>query len=287
MRRVERPRHGESEAASPRPRRKEPVTETPGISALSLGDPIPPLARRILQKSQNGITLALAWEFACVSKFPQEDLKMKLFAGLGNPGSKYAGTRHNIGFMAVDRLAEGHGFPPWRSKFSGQFTQGVLGGVKAGLLKPETYMNLSGRSVAEAARFYKIDPSDIVVFHDELDLAPGRVKVKAGGGHAGHNGLRSIHELVGPDYMKVRIGIGHPGHKDKVLGYVLGRFTESDAAWIEALLPAIGKSAGHLANGDAGGFLNQLGLLLQSSLPSAKKPPADRENPAKEPARSP
>ena len=138
---------------------------------------------------------------------------MKLWVGLGNPGAKYAGNRHNIGFMALDRVAEDHSFAPWRSKFQASLTEGRLGSEKVLLLKPETFMNLSGQSVGEAMRFYKLDSTDITVFHDELDLAPGKCRVKAGGGHAGHNGLRSIHQHIGPHYDRVRLGIGHPGHK--------------------------------------------------------------------------
>ena len=185
---------------------------------------------------------------------------MKLIVGLGNPGAKYAGHRHNIGFMAVDRIAEDHGFPPWRSKFQGSLAEGRLGTERAALLKPETYMNESGRSVDEAARFFKLDPEDIVVLHDELDLAPGRCKVKAGGGHAGHNGLRSIHAHLGPDYIRVRLGIGHPGHKDRVSGYVLHDFARADAEWLDDLMRGISDGAPALAEGDAARFMNAVSL---------------------------
>lgn len=151
---------------------------------------------------------------------------MRLFVGLGNPGSGYSRNRHNIGFMAMDQIASDHGFGPWKSKFQGEVTEGRLGSDKVLLLKPGTFMNRSGQSVQAAMQFYKLEPSDVVVFHDELDLAPGKCRVKQGGGHAGHNGLRSIHGHIGEAYGRVRLGIGHPGHKDKVAGYVLHDFPE-------------------------------------------------------------
>ena len=185
---------------------------------------------------------------------------MKLIAGLGNPGTKHAGQRHNVGFMAVDRIADDHGFPPWRAKFQGMVSEGRLGSERAALLKPTTYMNESGRAVREAMRFFKLEPDDLVVLHDELDLAPGRCKVKDGGGHAGHNGLRSIHAHVGPDYRRVRLGIGHPGHKDRVAGYVLHDFARADAEWLDDLLRGISDGAPALAEGDAGRFMNAVAL---------------------------
>jgi aminoacyl-tRNA hydrolase len=154
---------------------------------------------------------------------------MKLFVGLGNPGAQYARNRHNIGFMAADAIAARHGFGPWRGKFQGEIAEGRLGTEKVLMLKPGTFMNLSGDSVRAAAQFYKIPPEDIVAFHDELDLAPGRVRVKTGGGHAGHNGLRSIAAHMGPDFVRVRLGIGHPGDKRQVTAYVLGDFAKADA----------------------------------------------------------
>ncbi|MEO1026120.1 MAG: aminoacyl-tRNA hydrolase, partial [Pseudomonadota bacterium] len=156
---------------------------------------------------------------------------MKLFVGLGNPGAKYAQNRHNIGFMAVDRIAEDHSFGPWRSKFQGVFSEGRLGSEKVVLLKPETFMNKSGQSVGEAMRFFKLDPADITVFHDEIDLAPGKLRVKSGGGHAGHNGLRSLHGHITEAYDRVRMGVGHPGHKDAVPHYVLKDFAKADQDW--------------------------------------------------------
>ena len=146
---------------------------------------------------------------------------MKLFVGLGNPGKKYTNNRHNIGFMALNQIASDHSFSPWKNKFQGQITDGKLGDEKVILLKPETFMNLSGQSVSETIKFYKIKIEDIIVFHDELDLAPAKLRVKISGGHAGHNGLRSIHQHIGADYHRVRMGVGHPGHKDRVANYVL------------------------------------------------------------------
>lgn len=185
---------------------------------------------------------------------------MKLVAGLGNPGAKYAGHRHNIGFMAIDRIAEDHGFPPSRAKFQGALSEGRLGSVRVALLKPATYMNESGRSVGEAMRFFKLEPADVIVLHDELDLAPGRCKVKTGGGHAGHNGLRSLHAHIGPDYRRVRLGIGHPGHKDRVAGYVLHDFARADAEWLDDLMRGVSDGAPALVEGDAGRFMNAVSL---------------------------
>lgn len=187
---------------------------------------------------------------------------MKLFVGLGNPGAKYAYNRHNIGFMSVDRIAEDHGFSPWKSKFQGQISDGRLGGQKVTLLKPETFMNLSGQSVGEAMRFFKLTPADITVFHDEIDLAPGKCRVKSGGGHAGHNGLRSLHQHVGDAYQRVRIGVGHPGHKDRVAGYVLNDFSKADQDWLDDLIRGISDGAASLADGDPVRFLNAIALRV-------------------------
>ncbi|KCV81986.1 peptidyl-tRNA hydrolase [Actibacterium atlanticum] len=202
---------------------------------------------------------------------------MKLLVGLGNPGPKYAGNRHNIGFMALDRIAEDHGFAPWRSKFQGLLAEGRLGREKVLLLKPETFMNRSGQSVGEAMRFYKLTPEDVIVLHDELDLAPGKCRVKQGGGHAGHNGLRSIHGHIGESYGRVRLGIGHPGHKDRVSGYVLADFTKADQSWLEDLLRGISDGAGHLADGDSGKFMNAVSLRTAPPRSSTSKP---KEKPA-------
>lgn len=206
---------------------------------------------------------------------------MKLFVGLGNPGPKYAGNRHNIGFMALDRIAEDHGFAPWRSKFQGLLSEGRLGREKVLLLKPETFMNRSGQSVGEAMRFYKLTPEDVVVLHDELDLAPGKCRVKQGGGHAGHNGLRSIHGHIGETYGRVRLGIGHPGHKDRVSGYVLADFAKADQDWLDDLLRGLSDGAPHLAEGDAGKFMNAVALRTAPPRSSTSKPkPAAKAKPA-------
>ncbi len=203
---------------------------------------------------------------------------MKLFVGLGNPGPKYAGNRHNIGFMALDRIAEDHGFSPWRKKFQGLVSEGKFGSTKVILLKPETFMNLSGQAVGEAMRFHKLDSTDVVVFHDELDLAPGKCRVKSGGGHAGHNGLRSIHQHISPAYDRVRLGIGHPGHKDAVSGYVLRDFSKSDHDWLDDLQRGISDGAAHLAQDDSAKFMNAVALRVappRSSTGKAKPKPAE------------
>ncbi len=205
---------------------------------------------------------------------------MKLFVGLGNPGSKYAGNRHNIGFMALERIAADHGFGPWKGKFQGAITEGRLGREKVLLLRPETFMNLSGQSVGEAMRFYKLTPADVTVFHDELDLAPGKCRVKQGGGHAGHNGLRSIHQHIGPDYGRVRLGIGHPGNKNAVAGYVLRDFAKADQDWLDDLLRGISDGAPHLAEGDTGKFMNAVALRVTPPRSSTTKPKEAAPKPA-------
>jgi PTH1 family peptidyl-tRNA hydrolase len=216
---------------------------------------------------------------------------MRLLVGLGNPGANYAGHRHNIGFMAIDRIASDHGLPPFRSKFQGMLAEGRLGRERVALLKPTTFMNESGRCVGEAMRFFKLDPADVIVLHDELDLAPGRCKVKSGGGHAGHNGLRSIHAHVGPDYDRVRLGIGHPGHKDRVAGYVLHDFSRADADWLDDLLRGVSDGAPALAEGDAPRFMNAVSLRTSpprsgtgTRAPSPEKP---EPTPPAEDTRSP
>jgi PTH1 family peptidyl-tRNA hydrolase len=183
---------------------------------------------------------------------------MKLFVGLGNPGETYARHRHNIGFMALDRIVARGSFGPWRRRFQGYVTEGDLAGERVMLLKPETYMNDSGRAVGEAMRFHKIPVADVIVFHDELDLVPGKIKVKAGGGNAGHNGLRSITSHIGNDYVRVRLGIGHPGAKELVHGYVLHDFARADATWLDALLDAVAEAAPRLAGGDQARFLSEV-----------------------------
>ena len=189
---------------------------------------------------------------------------MKLFVGLGNPGAKYARNRHNVGFMAVERIAERHRFGPWKRKFQGLACDGEIAGEKVLLLKPDTYMNESGRAAGEAARFLKIAEGDVIAFHDELDLAPGKIRVKAGGGNAGHNGLRSLTAHIGNDYVRVRIGIGHPGAKELVHGWVLHDFARADEAWLEPLLDAIADAAGRLVAGDQSRFLTDLTRATQS-----------------------
>ncbi len=215
---------------------------------------------------------------------------MKLFVGLGNPGAGYAKNRHNIGFMAMDRIAEDHGFGPWKSKFQGDVTEGRLGSDKVLLLKPGTFMNRSGQSVQAAMQFYKLEPADVVVFHDELDLAPGKCRVKQGGGHAGHNGLRSIHGHIGEAYGRVRLGIGHPGHKDKVAGYVLHDFAKAEEDWLDDLLRGISDGAAHLADGDTGKFMNAVALRVappRSSTSPAKAEKADVPKPEPKPEAAP
>ena len=209
---------------------------------------------------------------------------MQIFVGLGNPGGKYARNRHNIGFMALDRIAADHGFGPWKAKFQGQIAEGVLGGDKVLLLKPETFMNLSGQSVGEAMRFFKLSPADLTVFHDELDLAPGKVRLKQGGGHAGHNGLRSIHGHVGDAYARVRLGIGHPGRKELVSAYVLHDFAKADEGWLDDVLRGLSDGAPALAQGDGARFQNAVALRVApprpgkpapQAAPAADQPPAE------------
>ena len=185
---------------------------------------------------------------------------MLIFAGLGNPGAQYSKNRHNIGFMAVDAIAREHGFPPFRKKFEGEASDGAVAGQRVLLLKPATFMNDSGRSVGAALRFHQAGIGDLVVFHDELDLAPGKLRVKTGGGNAGHNGLRSISALCGNDYRRVRFGIGHPGDKSLVYGTVLSDFDKSEWIWVRALCAATAKHAALLATGDDASFQNKIHL---------------------------
>jgi PTH1 family peptidyl-tRNA hydrolase len=203
---------------------------------------------------------------------------MRLFVGLGNPGKDYAQHRHNVGFMAVTALGRCHGFGPWKKAFQGEIAAGSIGTEKIILLKPLTYMNESGRSVGDAMRFYKLTPEDVVVFYDELDLAPGKMRVRLGGGTGGHNGIRSLGAHIGPDFWRVRIGIGHPGHKDKVTGYVLGNFAKTDT-WLEPLLDAMTTEAASLAAGDDKKFMNDVALRLTP--PRVKSPAPKTEKPQK------
>lgn len=192
---------------------------------------------------------------------------MFLIVGLGNPGAQYAGNRHNIGFMAADEIARRHGFSDFRTKFQGKTAEGNIDGIKSLLLKPTTYMNDSGRSVGEACRFYKINPDDVVVIYDELDLAPGKTRVKKGGGSGGHNGIKSIDAHIGKDYRRIRLGIGHPGHKNLVSGYVLHDFTKADHIWLEPLLDGVASCIDTLAKGEDTNFTNKLALRLNSNEP--------------------
>jgi PTH1 family peptidyl-tRNA hydrolase len=202
-----------------------------------------------------------------------------LIAGLGNPGETYARHRHNAGFMAVDVIHESYEFGPWRRRFEGAFSEGTLKGRKAYLLKPHTFMNVSGNSVGAAARFFKLDSDAVVVMHDELDLAVGKLKVKTGGGDAGHNGLRSITATLGPNYRRVRIGVGHPGSKERVHGHVLDNFSKADETWLIPLLSAIAEAAPLLAADDDVGFMNKVALLTQ--------PPREPKTPKEKPPKTP
>ncbi|WP_314376308.1 aminoacyl-tRNA hydrolase [Sphingomonas paucimobilis] len=187
---------------------------------------------------------------------------MQVWTGLGNPGPQYAMHRHNVGFMAMDAIAEVHGFGSVKKQFQGWTQEGRIGGQKILLLKPATFMNESGRSVGEALRFYKLGVEALTVFHDELDIAPFRVKVKTGGGTAGHNGLRSIDQHLGPDFRRVRLGIGHPGHKDRVTGYVLGNYAKAEIEPLSDLLGALAAEAHWLAEGDDVRFVNDVALRM-------------------------
>jgi peptidyl-tRNA hydrolase, PTH1 family len=197
---------------------------------------------------------------------------MLVWAGLGNPGRQHAGQRHNIGFMAVDAIHRRHGFGPWSKKFSAEIADGRIGQEKVLLLKPQRYMNLSGEPTAEALRFFKLGPEALTVFYDELDLAPGRLRVKRGGGSGGHNGIRSLDAHLGPDYRRVRLGIGHPGVKELVTGHVLGDFAKADGEWVEPLLDAVADAAPLLATGDEAAFMNKVSV----GTGAGDKPPAPK-----------
>ena len=189
---------------------------------------------------------------------------MLLFVGLGNPGERYAGNRHNIGFMMVQAIAKRHDIAPWRRKFQGVAVEGAIGAEKVLLLLPDTYMNESGRAVAEAAHFYKLDAGSVVVFHDEAELTPGKVRLKLGGGNAGHNGLRSISEHIGNEYRRVRLGVGHPGNKDMMEAYVLQDFAKSERPWVEALSEIVADNVALLIEGKDSTFQNKVHLAMSA-----------------------
>ncbi|AYM06097.1 MULTISPECIES: aminoacyl-tRNA hydrolase [Agrobacterium] len=196
---------------------------------------------------------------------------MKIIAGLGNPGAQYAGNRHNIGFMAVDALQRLPSFAPWSKKFKAEISEGEIGGEKVLLMKPLTYMNLSGESVGEAMRFFKLAPADIIAIHDELDLPAGRARIKTGGGHGGHNGLKSLDAHCGKEYRRLRLGVGHPGDKERVHGHVLGDFAKADRVWLDPLLDAIADNAAMLVKAEDSQLMNKLALATGSK-PEAEKP---------------
>ncbi|MES1158745.1 MAG: aminoacyl-tRNA hydrolase [Terricaulis silvestris] len=200
---------------------------------------------------------------------------MLLLVGLGNPGAKYAKNRHNIGFMAVDGLARAYNFGPWRKKFQGEIAEGQIDGVKCLLLKPQTFMNESGRSVADAAHFHKLNASDVIVFYDEIDMAPGRFRMKRGGGAAGHNGIRSIAaSAIGGDFRRARLGVGHPGQAELVHGYVLSDFHKADAEWLANLLDAVVRAAPLLVKGEDDKYQAEVMRLAPAEKANVRKPPA-------------
>jgi peptidyl-tRNA hydrolase, PTH1 family len=194
---------------------------------------------------------------------------MRLVVGLGNPGQRYARNRHNIGFMAIDAIARRHGFPAFRNRFKGELSEAPLAGMRRLLLKPQTFMNASGESVSEAARFFKIAPEDILVIHDEIDLRPGKLRVKRGGGNAGHNGLRSIDPMIGSDYWRMRIGVGHPGIKELVQPYVLQNFSSEELTlWVEPLIAAVAETIALLLEGAPDAFMSE--VARRTAPPEAK-----------------
>jgi peptidyl-tRNA hydrolase, PTH1 family len=205
---------------------------------------------------------------------------MRLLVGLGNPEPRHAKNRHNIGFMAVDGLVRRHEFAPSRAKFSGAYAEGTVAGERVIALKPMTFMNLSGESVGACARFFKIEPEEIAVIHDELDLAPGKLRVKRGGGTAGHNGLRSIDEAIGPDFWRVRIGIGHPGVKELVLPYVLQNFDAEEMAWVTPLVDALADALPLLIRDDVPGFMSKVALILKPPAPKPPRPTVKPDDPS-------
>ncbi|MEJ2015549.1 MAG: aminoacyl-tRNA hydrolase [Limibacillus sp.] len=205
---------------------------------------------------------------------------MQILVGLGNPGPRYAANRHNIGFLALEAIARRHNAPAWRGRFQGRAAEATLDGEKCLLLCPETYMNNSGQSVGEALRFYKLPPDKVTVFYDELDLRPGKMKVKWGGGAAGHNGIRSLIAHIGPDFRRVRLGIGHPGNKDLVMPWVLGDFAKADRDWLEPLLDALASELPLLVKGDEGSYMSRVAYLTGDKT-SGDKTSGDKTNPEK------
>lgn len=203
---------------------------------------------------------------------------MLIIAGLGNPGAKYAGNRHNIGFMAVDAIHRRHSFSPWSKKFKAEISEGELGGEKVLLIKPQTFMNLSGEAVGEAMRFYKLQPSDLVAIYDELDLPAGKARLKTGGGHGGHNGIKSLDAHCGREYRRLRLGIGHPGVKDLVHNHVLGDFAKAEQAWLEPLLDTLADNAEMLVRNEDSQLMNKIALALGG------KPEEEKPKPEKKPA---
>ena len=203
---------------------------------------------------------------------------MLIIAGLGNPGSKYAGNRHNIGFMAVDAIQRRPGFAPWSKKFKAEISEGELGGEKVLLMKPQTFMNLSGEAVGEAMRFYKLGPENIIAIYDELDLIPGKARIKTGGGHGGHNGVKSLDAHCGREYRRLRLGIGHPGNKDLVQGHVLGDFAKIDHVWLSPLLDALADNAEMLAKAEDSQLMNKLAIAVGGK-PEDEKPEKKADKP--------
>ncbi len=212
---------------------------------------------------------------------------MRLLVGLGNPGPRHARNRHNIGFMAVDEVVRRYGFGPWRTRFQGRIAEGRVGGEKLLALQPQTYMNESGRAVGEILRFYKLEPEQAVVLHDEIDLKPGKVKVKLGGGPGGHNGLRSIDDHIGRDYWRVRLGVGHPGDKDLVHGHVLHDFAKADEDWLGKLLEAVATELPLLLAGDERTFMSKVNQVQVPPRPKPPRPKPPQSKPSCEPEATP
>ena len=202
---------------------------------------------------------------------------MLLLAGLGNPGQRYAANRHNLGFLVIDEIVRRHGFGPWRQRFQAEVAEGRLDDRKVLCLKPQTFMNRSGQALGEALRFYKLAPEALYVLHDEIDLAPGKLRVKQGGGAGGHNGLRSIDAHIGKDYWRVRLGVGHPGDKDLVHGYVLRDFAKQDQVWVEKLIDAVADEISRLIAGDASSFMSRVAHIMTPPKPKPPKPQAPPE----------